>query len=332
VGVTYVFARRAYRNDGEHEAIVAAAEIKGVASVITRTESAVQELLRRMEHPWEPTVEGIGQSSMTQTMLEVFAFNEALFERFAANSAQKRAIGKYVRRMVRPGDSFAVDCGTTTAWAFFECLKDGPEVGTIWTNNVLVASFMKDVDDTEDPFLVAEQPSRCTMLGGRYYPSYGMTLLDVASPEEYCIPELDNEHIDMVLLGTTSLVPETGPRGRSAPNRGFKRALMVKALDDISSRIVVCLELDKLGMLLGEPCDDRIWTQLLASDRCTVLVGGQLGLDEVTVDARRRITESLQSYVRSKSGGGQMEARILLVDADGKGIEPEKYLTNLGNR
>lgn len=328
--VTYVFSKRAFRDQGDRDVLVAAAQIAGLASTIERTAAVVQEIAAKV-NGIETAAAGTGTRTGAQTAFESIAHNAALFERLATQSAEKRGIGKYVRRIMHPGMALAVDCGTTTAWAFFECLKDGPSIGSVWTNNVFVASVMREQPDGRpvDHLFVEENPSSCILLGGRYYPSYGMTLNDVTDPVQYAIPELDRERVDLILLGTTSLEPTTGPRGRSAANRGFKRALMEKALADPATTLLVCLELDKLGLLLGEPCDAELWRQLLAVPRCTILVGGELDLASSAADTRRRITESLAAYVSAKRSGA-VSASLSLVDAEGNPTAPETYLAEHG--
>jgi DeoR/GlpR family transcriptional regulator of sugar metabolism len=332
VVITYVFARRAFRNQGEHELVIAVAEARGLAGTIVSTERTVLELRESVEALRRAQADGtVADPLGIGNVVEGLAHNQALYERLATQNREKRGLGKYIRRFVPPGGSMAVDCGTATAWAFYECLKDGPDLGQVWTNNVFVASFMRGPsgEDPADPFLVPEEPSQCVLLGGPYYPSYGMTLKDVEVASDYVIPELDAVHIDWVLLGTTSLELETGPRGRSASNRGFKRALMQKALLDSSCRLAICMELDKVGLLLGEPCDVDMWSQLLRAKNCMILVGrGQLDLEQASPDARRRLIEMLQTYTRAKEAG-RISASLIIVDAEGRGTEAERYLATV---
>src|SRR5262249_2755294 len=116
VVTTYVFARRAFRNQGEHELIIAVAEARGLAGTIANIERAVLDLresvesLRRIQTDGEAADPlGIGN------VVEGLAHNQALYERLATQNREKRGIGKYIRRFVPPGASMAVDCGTATA-------------------------------------------------------------------------------------------------------------------------------------------------------------------------------------------------------------------------
>lgn len=235
-------------------------------------EGLFEEISKLMEGVSLPT---LGSPPAREPLLELLSVNPALGRRVASNIGQKQALGDFLRLHARPGESIILDCGTTVAWAMHRLLASGMEFSSILTNNVLVAAMCGDANSDQvvyDVLMADELPSACRLIPGTYFPSYAAIFPDNEdSLSAYLGVGL--EDLGWILVGSTSLELRTGPRGRSKENRRFKAALLDEGLKR-ECQVVVLVDVDKLGLQLGEPADQEAWKALLASTRLRVVVAG----------------------------------------------------------
>jgi hypothetical protein len=266
-----------FRRGKESDVTVAAAQISGLAHTIVETSRMVNAVATRVDevHSMLPQLANSNEPAETSDwpIREMLSMNNQLMLRTHSNPLQKRAIGKYARRILSPGQNIVVDCGTTTAWAFWEMVRDGPPLGTIFTNNIFVALIMSDTDTPERyrPSMVEELASNCQVLGGCYFPSYGGIFHMPEDSEDFYTSYFSQQDISIIMMGATSFRAEDGPYARSGANRRFKAALLRYTLDHENCRLIIAVEADKVGVERGEPCDNGAWKGLRQTSRVEVL-------------------------------------------------------------
>lgn len=137
--------------------------------------------------------------------------------------SQKKAIALAALDFVKPGDTIAVDTGTTTM-CFAKALASIPDV-TVITNDFLVAMYLEQSENTTVIFLGG-------YIRKRFHCTIGQSVVDAIAPM----------HIDTTFLATNAISAE---RGLSTPN--MEIANIKREMIKNSQNVVLLVDSSKIG-------------------------------------------------------------------------------------
>jgi hypothetical protein len=172
----------------------------------------------------------------------------------------------------------------------------------------------RDADAMRHSMLTDERPSACYLIGGWYYPGYGATLNRSQDDRAQLPADLQASPLDLVVIGTTSLQIRSGPRGRSEENRSFKRLLIEEGCRYDQTILVIAMEAYKIGLALGDPCDQELWKTSLMRKNTWIVVGGVPA--PPTGEIAARLTEEALVMKEGQRDLG-WRAQLLVLNNDG---------------
>lgn len=187
-------------------------------------------------------------------------------ERTARMAAAKRAIGRYAARLVAPGETIALDSGTTT----LEMARHLPpdQTCTVVTHSVPVINQ-----------LLGRQRIQVVGIGGVLHHD----TQSFAGPSTLAV--LAGLHVDTVFLAASG-IGTRGVFGATDFDAVTKRALI-----EIADRVVLVTDSSKFSStamvrICGLDAVDRIIVDNgLDTEHRALLAGHQVGVTEITVDA-----------------------------------------------
>jgi DeoR/GlpR family transcriptional regulator of sugar metabolism len=325
-GVIGFFTTRWSMNKQKKEELIGASkEIKGTAHQIITTLDLVkqhgdilQEILAGMENSQIYSSEQIDK--------EAFINNPQLDLRLHQKSPEKRILGKYIIRHISNSSCLAIDCGTSTAWAFFEIAQVFKSDLKVITNNTFVPSLFEqpyEYSQLADFWGVQETSSTCHILSGNYYPSYGGILRNQDDSKDYYLEKWKEHHPDTVLMGCTSLTASEGPYARSGANRRFKESLLQYVLENDGTKLFILLEIEKIGKRIGEPCGQEVWEELKSRDNVFIIssfMGSYTDFGQLSMETRAILSEEVRIMINKNSAN-----KILVIDESENAIDLKKH-------
>jgi Transcriptional regulators of sugar metabolism len=137
--------------------------------------------------------------------------------------AQKKAISLEALNYVKPGDTIAIDTGTTTL-AFAKAIVSIPNL-TVITNDLLIATYLEQSANTT-----------VLLLGGYVRAHFHCTI------GQSVVDEISNLHIDTAFIATNGISAECGLSTPNMEIANIKREMIKR-----SQKTVVLVDSSKIG-------------------------------------------------------------------------------------
>ncbi len=315
--LSFLITKWALGRSERTQLLTAAEGIKGTADRLLSIERDVTDIRDRLD---ENLARPIPASSIVGDgeFAGLLSTNKQLVARLRQGAEEKMAAGRYIQSQVLPSAAFAIDCGTSAAWAWFEMIRHGKMEYRLVTNNIFVASSIAaefHFSDEADIWGVDETASNCFLTEGHYFPSYGGILDTTDDSEQKYTEKLDEHKPEAVMLGCTSFRAIAGPSARSGANRRFKRSLLSYTVRNDHVKLFLLLSVGKIGRQIGEPCDTDLWQALLARKDVHILCGTTLLPDDLAA-----MTENETAHLREELRTlDSLDAKVTFVATDVQG-------------